>query len=52
MLAIPITYAYTKEALKKVNPEKLATYGPQYEAKQSKNTAQYVWTPLCVNKYK
>ena len=38
MLAIPITYAYTKEAIKKANPEKLATYGTQYEAKQKHST--------------
>ena len=41
MLAIPITYAYTKEAIKKANQEKLATYGTQYEANQSKAKTQH-----------
>ena len=32
------------------NPEKLATYGTQDEQKQNKDTTQYVWDTLYVNK--
>ena len=31
------------------NPEKLATYGTQDEEKQTKNTTNMCWTPLCAN---
>ena len=41
-----------KGQYKQDNPEKLATWDTRDEDKQNKNTAQYVWIPLCVNKHK